>query len=214
MKQRGEKKSNFIIVAGGIGTGKTSLTRLLGLHLDWLTGYESVDDNPYLAQFYNDMPTWVFHLGIFFLGSRAKQHQALASAGRTAVLDRSIYEDAYVFIPALRDMGVFSERDYQTYHMLWRLVTENLPPPDLLIYLQASTEILLERIRKRARPIERDVTIEYLNLLDSYYAKWIGDFNLSPILTIDTSKVDYVHNPEHLNSIVQLISDKLDVERR
>jgi deoxyadenosine/deoxycytidine kinase len=161
----------FILVAGNIGVGKTSLAERVGSRLGWVSGFESVADNPYLADFYGDMRQWSFHLQVFFLGHRAQQHLALAHHPLSAIADRSIYEDAYIFARVLHHMGNLNERDYQAYRNVFELVVANLPRPDLLLYLTAPVPALLDRIRHRGRPIETGITADYLNLLDSLSAR-------------------------------------------
>ncbi len=200
---------HLVLVAGNIGAGKTSLTERIGERLGWRTGYESVTDNPYLSDFYADMHAWSFHLQIFFLGHRAEQYLEAIRDARSAILDRSIYEDFYIFARALHHMGNFSERDYLSYHHLFDLVVESLPRPDLLIYLKAPVTILMGRIRKRARNMETGISADYLSLLDSFYDEWLGAFDLCPVLTIRTDDLDYVHQPQHLETVVQRIQDKL-----
>ena len=200
---------HFILVAGNIGTGKTSLTERIGARLGWRTAFESVADNPYLAEFYGDMRQWSFHLQIFFLGHRARQHQALANCPESAIADRSIYEDAYIFARALHHLGNLSERDYQSYRAVFDLVVAGLPRPDLLLYLRAPVSVLLGRIHKRGRNIESGITDEYLSLLDTFYDEWMQAFDLCPVLTIHTDDLDFVHKPKHLDIVVQRIQDKL-----
>ncbi len=195
----------FILVAGNIGAGKTSLTERLGEKLGWTTAYESVQDNPYLADFYSDMQAWAFHLQVFFLGHRAEQHLALARSPDSAIIDRSIYEDAEIFTRASLALGNVSQRDYDTYWRLYALVVAHLPPPDLLIYLKAPVPVLLDRIRSRGREIERGVTSEYLGLLESFYDSWASGFDLSPVLTIKSDDLDFVHNPRHLETVMRRI---------
>lgn len=200
---------HLVVVAGNIGAGKTSLTERIGARLGWRTGYESVADNPYLSDFYADMRAWAFHLQIFFLGHRAEQYLEAARDTRSAILDRSIYEDFYIFARALHHMGNVAERDYLAYRRLFDLVVDGLPRPGLLIYLKAPVEVLMERIRRRARNIETGITIEYLSLLDSFYDEWLTSFDLCPVLTIRTDDLDYVHQPKHLETVVERIQDKL-----
>ncbi len=200
---------HLVLVAGNIGVGKTSLTERLGARLGWWTGYESVSDNPYLSDFYADMRAWAFHLQIFFLGHRADQYLEAARDPRSAILDRSIYEDAHIFARALQHMGNLSERDYLSYRHLYELVVNSLPAPDLLIYLRAPVPVLMERIRMRARNMETGITSEYLGLLDSFYDEWIAAFDLCPVLTIHTDNLDFVHQPQALDLVSQRILDKL-----
>ena len=199
----------LVLVAGNIGTGKTSITERIGERLGWQTSFESVADNPYLPDFYANMQQWSFHLQIFFLGHRAEQHLALASSPTSAIADRSIYEDAYIFARALRHLDNISERDYQAYRTLYELVAGNLPRPDLLIYLQAPVPVLIERIHQRGRAIEQGISPDYLALLDVFYRDWLQTFDLCPVLTIQSADLDFVHYPHHLDIVVQRIQDKL-----
>ncbi len=199
----------FLLVAGNIGVGKTSLTDRLAARLGWDAAYESVTDNPYLADFYADMRTWSFHLQIFFLGHRAEQHQRMAESAVSAICDRSIFEDAHIFARALYQMGNMTERDYLAYRRLYQIVVNNLPAPDLLLYLEASVETLLQRIRGRDRAIESGITADYLSLLNSFYSDWMADFDLCPVLTIPGDRLDFVNQVGHLDVIVDRIQQKL-----
>jgi len=200
---------HLVVVAGNIGVGKTSLTERIGARLGWRTAYESVTDNPYLSDFYSDMRAWAFHLQVFFLGHRAEQYLEAARDPRSAILDRSIYEDAFIFARALHHMGNVAERDYLAYRRLFELVVESLPRPGLLIYLKAPVPVLIERIRRRARNMEIGISADYLALLDSFYDEWLDAFDLCPVLTIRTDDLDYVHQPKHLETVVERIQDKL-----
>jgi deoxyadenosine/deoxycytidine kinase len=200
---------HFVLVAGNIGCGKTSLTERLGHRLGWQTAYESVVDNPYLADFYADMGAWAFHLQIFFLGHRAEQHMRVANASQSAIIDRSIYEDAEIFARAAMQLGTIRERDYLTYRRVFDLVVDALPAPDLLIYLYAPVQVLMDRITARGREMERSITTDYLGLLDSYYQEWLQGFDICPVLTIRTDDLDFVHKPKHLEIVVNRIYDKL-----
>jgi len=199
----------LIFVAGNIGAGKTSLTERIGSRLGWRTAFESVSDNPYLPDFYADMKTWSFHLQVFFLGHRAEQYLQLASDPQSAIADRSIYEDAYIFARALHHMGNISERDYFAYRRLFGLVMNSLPAPDLLIYLKCPVAVLVDRISKRGREMESGITADYLGLLDSFYDDWLENFNICPVLTIPSGDLDFVHKPKHLDIVVHRIQDKL-----
>lgn len=199
----------LLLLAGNIGVGKTSLTERIGERLDWVTAFESVADNPYLPDFYQDMKAWSLHLQIYFLGHRAEQHIYLSELTESAILDRSIYEDAHIFARALYHMGNLSARDYQAYLRLYHLIVKNLPKPDLLIHLHAPVPILLERIRRRARDIETNIDDSYLSLLERFYEEWIQSFELCPVLTIRSDDLDFVHQPEHLDIVVQRIKDRL-----
>ncbi len=199
----------MIVLAGNIGAGKTSLTERLGARMGLYTAFESVADNPYLADFYKDMRAWSFHLQVFFLGHRAQQYLELAQSPQSAILDRSIYEDAYIFARALHHLGNLSERDYLSYRKVFELVVSHLPPPDLLIHLRAPVSVLMERIRRRGRAIESGITFEYLSLLESFYDDWMRSFDVCPVLTIRTDDLDFVHETRHLDIVVERIQDKL-----
>ena len=205
----------LIVVAGNIGAGKTSLTERLGDSLGWEAAFESVSDNPYLPDFYADMRSWSFHLQIFFLGHRAEQYLNLARSSQSAILDRSIYEDAFIFARALHHLGNLNERDYLAYRRVFDLLVSTLPAPNLLIYLKAPVSVLIERIRRRGRDIESSISAEYLSLLDSFYDDWMTSFDICPVLTIHTGELgreiplDFVHNTQHLGIVVERIQDKL-----
>jgi deoxyadenosine/deoxycytidine kinase len=201
--------SRLVLVAGNIGAGKTSLTERIGSRLGWRSAFESVSDNPYLPDFYADMSKWSFHLQVFFLGHRAEQYLELEADPQSAIADRSIYEDAYIFARALHHLGNLSERDYLAYRRVFDLVTKSLPAPDLLIYLKCPVTVLMERISRRGRQMESGITNEYLNLLDSFYEDWMQTFQVCPVLTIPSDGLDFVHKPRHLDIVVQRIQDKL-----
>lgn len=198
----------MILVAGNIGSGKTSLTERIGERLGWYTAYESVSDNPYLADFYADMRAWSFHLQVFFLGHRAQQHLDLWNDPRSAIIDRSIYEDAYIFARALNHLGNLNERDYQTYKQVFDMVVKTLPPPSLLVYLKAPVKILMERIHSRGRKIESGISADYLGLLENYYEEWVHSFDICPVLTLRTDNLDFVHKNEHMDTVVARIREK------
>lgn len=200
---------HLILLAGNIGTGKTSLTERLGARLGWQTAFESVADNPYLPDFYTNMAQWSFHLQIFFLGHRAQQHRDLATSPISAITDRSIYEDATIFARALHHLGNLNERDYQAYRQVYQVVIDSLPRPDLLIYLKAPVDVLMARIQQRGRAIESGITSDYLALLDKFYDDWLTAFDLCPVLTIRTQDLDFVHKPHHLDLVVQRVQDRL-----
>ncbi len=199
----------ILVVAGNIGSGKTSLTERLGERLGWMTAFELVAENPYLADFYANMRAWSFHLQIFFLGHRAEQYLNLANSPQSAILDRSIYEDAFIFVRALYQMGNLNERDYQAYRKLFDLVVSRLPAPDLLIYLKAPISVIYERIQQRGRAIESGITTEYLQLLETFYDDWMTTFDICPVITIRTDDLDFVHKPGHLDVVIQRIQEKL-----
>lgn len=204
----------FVLVAGNIGAGKTSLTERLAARMGWHAAYESVADNPYLADFYADMHAWSFHLQVFFLGHRAAQHKALAEDRQSAIIDRSIYEDAFIFARALYEMGNMTERDYLSYRRLFDVVVGELPLPDLLIYLRAPVPVLLERISRRGRAIESGISADYLSLLDRYYDEWLKDFAICPVLMIQSDNLDFAHRSDHLDVVVARIEDRLSGKER
>ena len=199
----------LIVVAGNIGAGKTSLTQRLGERLGWDTGFESVTDNPYLADFYEDMAAWSFHLQVFHLGHRSNQLQLAADAPGSNILDRSLYEDYEIFTKALRDLGNITERDFTAYEQVYDLVVKGLPAPDLLLYLKCPVEVLLERIRQRGRDIETGITADYLSLLESLYEDWMGRYDLSPVLTIPTDDLNFVDKVDHLDIVIERIEHTL-----
>jgi deoxyadenosine/deoxycytidine kinase len=204
-----DMSKHLVLVAGNIGAGKTSLTERLAGRLNWTSGFESVADNPYLPDFYANMKAWSFHLQVFFLGHRAAQHKALAAGAQSAIIDRSIYEDAYIFARALHELGNLNERDYLAYRQLYELVVNSLPAPALLIYLRAPVETLVDRITRRGRAMESTITPDYLGLLNRYYDEWLADFNTCPVLTIRSDNLDFVHHNEDLDIVVQRIEDRL-----
>ena len=199
----------MILVAGNIGSGKTSLTERIGERLGWLTAFESVVDNPYLADFYADMKQWSFHLQVFFLGHRAQQHLDMWNDPSSAIIDRSIYEDAFIFARALNHLGNLNERDYETYKKVFERVVATLPPPSLLVYLRAPVPVLMKRIHSRGREMESGIDESYLQLLESYYDDWMKSFDICPVLTLRTDDLDFVHKPKHLDTVVEKIQQRL-----
>jgi len=199
----------FVAVAGNIGVGKSTLVSLLSERLGWKPFYEPVGDNPYLADFYKDMRKWAFHSQIFFLTRRLRIHRQLSEHPTSAIQDRSVYEDAEVFAHNLFRQGLIGERDYNSYRELYIVLTEFLPPPDLVIYLRASVTTLTGRIRSRGREYERQITPEYLQQLNDLYESWIARFSLCPVLAVPADDLDYVSIPRHLDLIVRKVEEKL-----
>jgi deoxyadenosine/deoxycytidine kinase len=195
----------FVVVAGNVGVGKSSLTALLSKDLGWEAFYEAVDDNPYLADFYRDMRTWSFHSQIFFLSRRLIHHHELSKRPNSVVQDRSVYEDAEIFARNLYDQGMMSERDYSSYSELYRVICALLPPPTLVVYLQASVATLQERIALRGRDYERHIDPAYLERLNRFYEAWTQRFTLCPVLAIPTDTIDFVHRVEHERWVIQRI---------
>jgi deoxyadenosine/deoxycytidine kinase len=199
----------FIAIAGNVGVGKSTLTRLLATRLGWEPFMEAVDDNPYLADFYQDMARWSFHSQIYFLSRRLRHHRALLDHPNSVVQDRSVYEDAEVFARNLYVQGAMGERDYGSYRELYEVLISFLPPPDLVVYLRASVPTLLQRIARRGRDFERDIAPDYLEQLNRLYAEWIDAFTLCPVLSIPADDLDYVNNPAHLDLVIARIRDRL-----
>ena len=199
----------FVAVAGNIGVGKSTLVGMLCDRMRWEPFYEPVTDNPYLPDFYQDMQTWAFHSQIFFLTHRLRSHRKLLDHPTSAIQDRSVYEDAEIFANNLYRQGQISDRDYATYYELYQVLSEFLPPPDLVIYLRASVPTLLERIRRRGRDYEKEIMPEYLAQLNDLYESWIDKFELCPILTVPADVLDYVEHCGHLDLIVAKVQEKL-----
>jgi len=196
----------FIAVAGNIGVGKSTLVTLLSERLGWKPFFEPVEENPYLADFYRDMRSWAFHSQIYFLTRRLRIHRALIQHANSAIQDRSVYEDAEVFAYNLHLQGQIGDRDYQSYRDLYEVLTEFLPPPDLVVYLRASVPTLLERIRTRGRDYERRISPEYLEQLNE---RWINAFKLCPVLAVPADDLDYVTIAAHLDLVVRKVEEKL-----
>lgn len=203
------KHKHLLLVAGNIGAGKTTITQRLSERLDWLSGYETVSTNPFLPDFYADMKQWSFHLQVYFLGDRAEMHRQMAAGKTSAIIDRSIYEDLHIFTRALREMGNMTEQEYDAYRRVYDLVLETLPEPDLLLYLRAPVDVLVDRIRSRGREIESSISADYLALLDSFYTEWMAEFDICPVLTIPADNLDFVNNERHLDIIIDRIEQKL-----
>lgn len=207
VQSSGVKK--FVAVAGNIGVGKSTLVGLLSRRLGWEPFYEPVGENPYLADFYQDMRAWSFQSQIFFLTRRLRSHRQLCDHVTSAIQDRSVYEDAEVFAYNLYLQGHMADRDYQSYRELYTVLTEFLPAPDLVVYLRASVVTLLQRIAQRGRSYERDIQPEYLMQLNQLYESWIQKFTLCPVLTVPADDLDYVSFDSHLDLIVSKIHEKL-----
>jgi deoxyadenosine/deoxycytidine kinase len=204
-----ESMERFIAVAGNIGVGKSTLVALLSEKLGWTPFFEPVTENPYLADFYEDMPAWGFHSQIYFLMRRLRIHRKLMDAPGSVIQDRSVYEDAEIFAHNLYLQDAINDRDYGTYRELYQVLVEFLPPPDLVIYLRASVPTLLERIAKRDRTYERTISADYLADLNELYETWVEDFALCPVLTVPCDNLDYVAKPQHLTLIVEKVEDML-----
>lgn len=199
----------FIIVAGNIGVGKSTLVRLLCEKLGWQPYYEPETENPYLADFYGDMSRWSFQSQVFFLSRRLQIHHKILHHSGSVIQDRSIYEDAEIFARNLYLQGNMSDRDYATYRSLYQTLAEFLPPPDLVIYLRASVETLSKRIALRNRDYERSINPDYLSRVNDLYNEWISTFTICPVLTVPADELDYVVRPDHLDLILNRVQQKL-----
>jgi deoxyadenosine/deoxycytidine kinase len=199
----------FVAVAGNIGVGKSTLVEMLSRKMGWQPYYEPVAENPYLEDFYDDMQTWAFHSQMYFISHRLRAHRDLLEHPTSVVQDRTVYEDAEIFAKNLYLRGHISQRDYGTYYDLYNLLTEMLSPPDLVIYLRASVETLAERIERRGRGYESQISSDYLIQLNELYEQWIGDFSLCPVLTVPADEMDYVAHSGHLDLVAQKVKEKL-----
>lgn len=199
----------FIVVAGNIGVGKSTLVSMLCQKLDWQPFYEPETDNPYLPDFYRDMSRWSFQSQVFFLSRRLHIHYQILHHAGSVIQDRSIYEDAEVFARNLNLQGHLSDRDHDTYRSLYSTLVEFLPPPDLVIYLRASLDTLIKRITLRNRDYERSISPDYLSRVNRLYEEWIESFTLCPVLTIPADELDYVVKPDHLDLIANRVQQKL-----
>ena len=203
------KKPKHIAVAGNIGAGKTTLTELLSKHYRWIPQFEDADHNPYLNDFYEDMPRWSFNLQIFFLNNRLNQLLEIYSGTETVIQDRTIYEDAHIFAPNLHDMGLMSKRDYNNYFQFFQTLKRMVQPPDLLIYLQASVPTLVGQIQKRGREYEENIRLDYLKRLNDLYNKWIDGYKEGGLLIVNVDKNRFPENEEHLGEIINRIDAQL-----
>lgn len=197
-----------VAVAGNIGAGKTTLTKLLAKHYRWESQLEDVVDNPYLDDFYNQMERWSFNLQVYFLNSRFRQVLQIRQSGKNIIQDRTIYEDAHIFAPNLHAMGLMTNRDFENYRSLFDLMEELVKGPDLLIYLRSSIPNLVNQIHKRGRDYENTISIDYLSRLNERYEAWIHGYDKGKLLVIDVDHMDFVANPEDLGEII----NKIDAE--
>lgn len=199
----------YMVVAGNIGVGKSTLTRMIADELGWKPFFEPSEANPYLSDFYADMPRWSFQSQIFFLSRRLRHHRQLLNHPTTVLQDRSVYEDAEIFAKNLYRQGQLSERDYRCYRELYEVLIEFLPAPDLVVYLRADVDTLLSRIVQRGRDYEQHIRREYLEQLNELYEEWASSFSACPMLTVPSHNLDFVQHPQHLKLIVARIQDKL-----
>ncbi len=197
-----------VAIAGNIGAGKTTLTKLLAKHYKWEPHYESVAENPYLDDFYGSMERWSFNLQIYFLNSRFRQILKIRESGKNIIQDRTIYEDANIFAPNLHAMGLMTNRDFENYESLFELMERLVAPPDLLIYLRGNIPTLVGQIHKRGREYENTISIDYLSRLNERYEAWISTYTKGKLLIIDIDNLDIVDNQEDLGFVI----DKIDAQ--
>ena len=208
MSEQKKKRANYIAIAGNIGAGKSSLTGLLAKHYGWEAFYESVDNNPYLEDFYDDMRRWSFNLQIYFLSSRFKHQKEMLDTDVSLIQDRTIYEDVEIFAKNLHEMGLMSDRDFNNYAALFNEMSHYLQPPDLLIYLRAQVPTLVRQIQARGRDYENTIRIDYLERLNKYYEDWVTRYPYEKLI-IDTDDLDFVNKEEDLGSIIELLDQRL-----
>lgn len=200
---------HFITVAGNIGVGKSTLTKLIAKKMNWEPIFEPFEENPFLENFYQDMSRWGFHSQIFFLSKRLQQHYYLLQQSESIVQDRSIYEDAEIFARNLYIQRIISEREWQTYYNFYKTLSTLLKPPDLVVYLRGTVSTLLRRIVKRGREYEANISNEYITNLNALYDEWVHNFSVCPVLTIETDHLNFVEDDTHLLQIAQKIQDRL-----
>jgi deoxyadenosine/deoxycytidine kinase len=199
-----------VAIAGNIGAGKTTLTRLLAKHFKWEAQYEDVLENPYLEDFYDQMARWSFNLQVYFLNSRFRQILDIRQSGKDIIQDRTIYEDAYIFAPNLHAMGLMTNRDFENYSSLFDLMESVTKPPDLLIYLKSTVPNLVKQIQKRGREYENSISIDYLNKLNERYESWIKGYKKGKLLIFDVDVINFVESPEDLGDIITTIDAEIN----
>lgn len=199
----------FVAVAGNIGAGKSSLTKLLAKKFRWKPYFESVEDNPYLDDFYADMKRWSFNLQVYFLSNRFKSHKSITEGKGSVILDRVIYEDAEIFARNLHEIGNMEDRDYDNYVALYDVMTEFLHPPDLLIYLRANVDTLMRQISLRGRDFEQSIKREYLEQLNRHYESWIKRYKRGPLLIVESDGLDFVKRKDDLEMLMGMIRKRL-----
>ena len=194
-------------IAGNIGSGKTTLTRMLAEHYGWTPKYESVTYNPYLEDYYRDIPRWSYNLETYFLAQRFKDLLEISKSDDVVIQDRTILEGVHIFVENNREMGNLSERDYDTYMQIFSLMMSIVSLPDLLIYLRSSVSHLVSQIQKRGRDYEQSMSLDYLGGLNEKYEKWIEGYK-GKLLIIDADMLDFENRPEDFESI----TDKIDAQ--
>lgn len=194
-------------VAGNMGSGKTTLTRMLSSHYGWTPKYEAVSYNPYLEDYYKDIARWSYNLETYFLAQRFRDVLEISKSSDVIIQDRTLYEGVYIFVANNREMGNLSERDFETYMSLFEVMASTVNPPDLLIYLKSSIPELVRKIQMRGREYEQGISLEYLSGLDRLYEKWIGSYE-GKVITVDADALDFEHRPEDFEKI----TDRIDAE--
>lgn len=203
-------KIKHIAIAGNIGAGKTTLTKMLAKQFGWTPHFEDVENNPYLNDFYEDMPRWSFNLQIFFLNSRFRQIIDIQKGTDIVIQDRTIHEDAFIFAPNLHNMGLMSTRDFENYTRLFESINSMIKPPDLLIYLRATVPTLVNQIQKRGREYEENLRLDYLKRLNEFYEKWISSYDEGRLLIIDIDQHNFVEKDEALAEIINKVNAELN----
>ena len=209
MNKSNMDSSMHIAIAGNIGAGKTTLTKLLAKHYKWNTHYEDTEENPYLNDFYTDMQRWSFNLQIYFLNSRLNQIIEIMNSENTVIQDRTIYEDAYIFAPNLHAMGLMTTRDYNNYIDLFNSMMRFVQPPELLIYLRGTIPTLVRQIQKRGREYEESIRLDYLKRLNERYEAWISSYDKGNLLIIDIDNNNFFDDSEDLGKIINKIDGEL-----
>tara|TARA_A100001015_G_scaffold218364_1_gene245445 strand:- start:194 stop:808 length:615 start_codon:yes stop_codon:yes gene_type:complete len=199
-----------IAIAGNIGAGKTTLTKLLAKHYRWQAHYEEVLENPYLDDFYHEMERWSFNLQIYFLYNRFSQILDIQKSGKKIIQDRTIYEDAYIFAPNLHSMGLLTKRDFENYKNMFSLMEKLVKGPDIMIYLRSSISKLVENIHLRGREFENSISIDYLSRLNERYEAWVQNYDKGKIISIDVDKVNFVGDPKAFGSVINLIDKEIN----
>jgi deoxyadenosine/deoxycytidine kinase len=210
MAKKTSKQLKHVAIAGNIGAGKTTLTKMLAKNFGWAPNFEDVENNPYLNDFYNDMQRWSFNLQIFFLNSRLRQIIEIQKGEDTVIQDRTIYEDAYIFAPNLHEMGLMSKRDFENYRQFFETLKRLVNPPDLLIYLRASVPTLVGQIQKRGREYEDNIRLDYLKKLNDHYNNWIDNYTDGQLLIIDVDNLNFAENDADLAVVIEKINAQVN----
>jgi len=210
-REQSDKINNIkhIAVAGNIGSGKTTLTSLLAKHYHWEPRFEDVESNPYLNDFYTDMPRWSFNLQVYFLNHRLQQLLEIQQGNNVVIQDRTIYEDAHIFAPNLHEMGLMNNRDFENYISLFKTINKQITPPNLLIYLKASLGTLVSQIEKRGRAYEDNIRLDYLKQLNHYYDNWIENYKEGPLLIIQVDDLNFADKSEDFGKVVDKVNAEL-----